>query len=91
MLLRLKGPLGRVARGFLSVLGPLCETYAFAMTQIEQARAGRVTPEMEAVAQSERLDPEAIRAEVARGRLVITANTGTARTTRIAPTAIHSQ
>ncbi len=44
------------------------------MTQIEQARAGRVTPEMEAVAQSERLDPQTVRAEVARGRLVITAN-----------------
>ena len=45
------------------------------MTQIEQARAGRVTAEMEAVACGERLDPKLIRDEVARGRMVIPANT----------------
>ena len=44
------------------------------MTQIEQARAGRVTAEMEAVARSERLEAELIRDEVARGRMVIPAN-----------------
>ncbi len=44
------------------------------MTQFEQARAGVVTPEMEFVARSEQLDAELIRAEVARGRLVIPAN-----------------
>ena len=44
------------------------------MTQIEKARAGTVTPEMEAVARSERLDPELVRQEVARGRMVIPAN-----------------
>ena len=44
------------------------------MTQFEQARAGTVTPEMEAVARSEQLDPELVRAEVARGRMVIPAN-----------------
>ena len=44
------------------------------MTQIEQARAGRVTPEMTHVARRERLDPEVIRSEVARGRMVIPAN-----------------
>jgi phosphomethylpyrimidine synthase len=44
------------------------------MTQIEQARAGIVTPEMEAVAQGEQLDAELVRAEVARGRMVIPAN-----------------
>ncbi|MGO8753192.1 MAG: phosphomethylpyrimidine synthase ThiC [Thermoguttaceae bacterium] len=44
------------------------------MTQIEEARAGRVTPEMEAVARDERLDPELIRNEVAQGRMVIPAN-----------------
>jgi phosphomethylpyrimidine synthase len=44
------------------------------MTQIEQARAGVLTPEMEAVAQSERLDPQTVRDEVARGRMVIPAN-----------------
>ncbi|MBS0210248.1 MAG: phosphomethylpyrimidine synthase ThiC [Planctomycetes bacterium] len=44
------------------------------MTQIEQARAGVVTKEMEFVAQRESLSPETIRDEVARGRLVIPAN-----------------
>src|SRR5689334_8060750 len=45
------------------------------MTQLESARRGVVTPEMEYVAQREDLDPELIRAEVARGRMVIPANT----------------
>ncbi len=44
-------------------------------TQIESARAGVTTPEMEFVAQREGLDPAAIRAEVAAGRMVIPANT----------------
>lgn len=44
------------------------------MTQIEQARKGIVTPEMEFVARRERLEPELIRSEVARGRMVIPAN-----------------
>jgi len=44
------------------------------MTQLEDARSGVVTPEMQAVAQSERLDAETVRAEVARGRMVIPAN-----------------
>lgn len=44
------------------------------MTQIEQARAGVVTPEMQYVAQREGLEPELIRAEVAIGRMVIPAN-----------------
>src|SRR3954469_16974506 len=44
------------------------------MTQIEEARRGRITPEMEFVARRERLEPETIRAEVARGRMVIPAN-----------------
>ena len=44
------------------------------MTQFEHARAGTVTPEMEAVARSEQLEPELVRAEVARGRMVIPAN-----------------
>ncbi|GIW87213.1 MAG: phosphomethylpyrimidine synthase [Isosphaeraceae bacterium] len=43
-------------------------------TQIIEARAGRVTPEMEFVARRENLDPETVRAEVARGRMVIPAN-----------------
>jgi phosphomethylpyrimidine synthase len=44
------------------------------MTQIERARAGEVTPEMEYVARRESVEPELIRAEVARGRMVIPAN-----------------
>src|SRR4051812_50015059 len=45
------------------------------MTQLEAARQGTVTPEMQFVADREGLDPELIRAEVARGRMVIPANT----------------
>ena len=44
------------------------------MTQIQQARAGVITPEMEFVAKREELEPELIRDEVARGRMVIPAN-----------------
>ena len=44
------------------------------MTQLEAARKGIVTPEMEFVAKREDLDAELIRAEVARGRMVIPAN-----------------
>ncbi len=44
------------------------------MTQIERARAGEITPEMEYVARREKLEPELIRLEVARGRMVIPAN-----------------
>jgi len=43
-------------------------------TQLQSARAGTITPEMEFVAQREDLSPELIRDEVARGRLVIPAN-----------------
>jgi phosphomethylpyrimidine synthase len=46
------------------------------MTQIQQARAGTITPEMQAVAASEKLEPELVRSEVARGRMVIPANKG---------------
>jgi phosphomethylpyrimidine synthase len=44
------------------------------MTQIESARRGTITPEMEYVAKREGLEAESIRAEVARGRMVIPAN-----------------
>jgi phosphomethylpyrimidine synthase len=44
------------------------------MTQIETARAGTISPEMAHVARREGLDPEAVRAEVARGRMIIPAN-----------------
>jgi len=44
------------------------------MTQLEAARAGVITPEMQFVAQREDLAPELIRDEVGRGRMVIPAN-----------------
>ena len=43
-------------------------------TQMFYARNGIVTGEMEYVARSERIEPELVRAEVARGRMVIPAN-----------------
>ncbi len=45
------------------------------MTQIEMARQGIVSPEMEHVAQREGLEAELVRSEVARGRMIIPANT----------------
>ncbi|MEQ8849584.1 MAG: phosphomethylpyrimidine synthase ThiC [Botrimarina sp.] len=45
------------------------------MTQLELAREGQITPAMERVAQREGLPVERIRDEVARGRMVIPANT----------------
>ncbi len=45
-----------------------------AMTQMHYARQGIVTEEMEYVARRERLDPETVRGEVARGRAIIPAN-----------------
>ena len=44
------------------------------MTQIEMARQGIVSPEMEFVARRENLDSELVRSEVARGRMIIPAN-----------------
>jgi phosphomethylpyrimidine synthase len=44
------------------------------MTQMEAARKGQITPEMEFVARREDLSAELIRDEVARGRMVIPAN-----------------
>src|SRR5262244_2411657 len=44
------------------------------MTQLEAARKGVLTDEMHFVAKREDLDPELIRDEVARGRMVIPAN-----------------
>ena len=44
------------------------------MTQIEEARRGRTTPEMHHVAAREKIEPALVRAEVARGRMVIPAN-----------------
>jgi phosphomethylpyrimidine synthase len=45
------------------------------MTQIEAARKGTITDEMHYVAKREDLEPELVRSEVARGRMVIPANT----------------
>src|SRR6266851_227217 len=45
------------------------------MTQLEAARQGVITEEMRFVAAREDLDPELIRDEVGRGRMVIPANT----------------
>ena len=44
------------------------------MTQYLAAKQGNITPEMQAVAQQEFLEPEFIRAEIAAGHLVIPAN-----------------
>jgi phosphomethylpyrimidine synthase len=44
------------------------------MTQLEAARTGTITPQMEYVARREDLDAELVRDEVARGRMVIPAN-----------------
>ena len=43
-------------------------------TQMRHARRGTVTPEIRSVAQREGLEPEAVRQEVAAGRMVIPAN-----------------
>src|SRR3989441_2540460 len=43
-------------------------------TQIHYARENRITEEMEYVARRERLDPDTVRSEVARGRMIIPAN-----------------
>src|SRR5881392_2564933 len=43
-------------------------------TQIHYARRGRITEEMEYVAKRERMAPETVRDEVARGRMIIPAN-----------------
>ena len=44
------------------------------MTQLLEARGGKITPEMEFVAQREGLSPEEIQQEIAEGRMVIPAN-----------------
>ena len=45
------------------------------ITQLERALEGEITPEMNYVAERERLAPELIRDQVAKGRMVIPANT----------------
>ena len=45
-----------------------------AVTQLHYARRGIVTPEMEFIALREKMDPEFVRDEVARGRAIVPAN-----------------
>ena len=45
-----------------------------APTQMRYAREGVITEEMRYVAARERLDPELVRTEIARGRMIIPAN-----------------
>ena len=44
------------------------------MTQLQQAKAGVITPQMQRVAERENVAPELVREEIATGRLVIPAN-----------------
>ena len=44
------------------------------VTQLQRARRGEITEEMEYVAVRERVDPERVRSEVARGRAIIPSN-----------------
>jgi phosphomethylpyrimidine synthase len=44
------------------------------MTQLEMARQGKISPQMEAVAKAEGLEPELVRRSVAEGTVVIPAN-----------------
>src|SRR5260221_5838880 len=44
------------------------------MSQMHLARLGVITEEMEYVAKREKLDPEVVRSEIARGRAIIPAN-----------------
>jgi phosphomethylpyrimidine synthase len=63
-------------RGFgtQSARRPLRAKPGRAVTQMHYARRGTVTPEMEFVAIREGVDPDLVRAEVARGRAIIPAN-----------------
>jgi len=44
------------------------------VTQLHRARAGEITPEMKTVAEKEKVAPEFVRSEIARGRAIIPAN-----------------
>jgi len=54
------------------------------VTQMHYARKGIITDQMRLVAEREGLDPEFIRSEVARGRMIVPANVGHARLNPIA-------
>lgn len=45
------------------------------MTQLEQARKGNITPEMEKIAETERIDVQKLMKRILRGQVVITKNT----------------
>ncbi|MGQ0679290.1 MAG: phosphomethylpyrimidine synthase ThiC [Actinomycetota bacterium] len=55
-------------------IAPLKAKPGRTVTQMHYARRGEMTPEMEFVALREGMDPEFVRAEVARGRAIIPAN-----------------
>jgi phosphomethylpyrimidine synthase len=59
---------------FASVRRPLRARPGRCVTQMHYARRGEITPEMEFIALRERVSPEHVRAEVARGRAIIPAN-----------------
>src|ERR1700723_2482455 len=44
------------------------------VTQLHYAKSGEITPEMQHVAMREKLEPEFVRSEVARGGMIIPAN-----------------
>jgi len=50
------------------------ERYLMKLTQLQAARAGEITPEMNFVAERESLSPELVLAEITAGRMVIPAN-----------------
>jgi len=53
---------------------PLVAKAGRTVTQMHYARRGEITPEMEFVAVREGLDPEFVRAEIARGRAILPSN-----------------
>src|SRR5262245_25389757 len=59
---------------FASVRRPLRARPGRCVTQMHYARRGEITPEMEFIALRERVSPEHVRSEVARGRAIIPSN-----------------
>ncbi len=57
-----------------ALLRPTLKGGSGPITQMEWARKGEITPEMEFVALREGMEPEFVRSEVARGRAIIPAN-----------------
>ncbi|MCB4756743.1 MAG: phosphomethylpyrimidine synthase ThiC [Elusimicrobia bacterium] len=58
------------------------------ITQMERARAGEMTPEMRRVAEKEKVTPEFVRDEVARGRAILPANVNHLKFQRLDPIVI---